>query len=218
MTLPFPEPNKPKKQFQCFVCGMVQNTYEEFKSHIIEKHEEGREYLTCPLKHCMSPVRELSSHFKAKHPNIPLPKTIQHRVAVMYDISSTDKRKRKVSFKSGFFESKKNGKSMHYRSSWEETFYKCLEVKGDVFSYDVEPFKIPYFYKSQKKHYYPDLIVKFADGRIEICEIKPANQTGLEQNKAKWAACEHFCQLRGWKFTVYTEVLIEKLKKECLNG
>lgn len=218
MTLPFVDPNQVVKKFQCFVCGVILDNYDLFKTHIIERHEEGREYLLCPLLHCQAPVRELGIHFKTRHPSTTLPKNIQHRVSVMYDTRSPDGRKKKVSFKSGFFESEKNKKPMHYRSSWEETVYKLLEVRGDVLSYDVEPFKVAYHYARKEHNYFPDLIVKYVDGRIEVMEIKPSNQTNLKQNQAKWQACEYFCKLRGWVFTVVTETVIEKMKKDCLNG
>ena len=53
------------------------------------------------------------------------------------------------------------------------------------------------------------------DGHVEIWEIKPANQTALPKNQAKWAACQHHCEARGWKFMVMTEVGIGKLKKSA---
>ena len=47
---------------------------------------------------------------------------------------------------------------------------------------------------------------------MDIWEIKPANQTHYEQNKAKWSAMNEHVKKHGWRFTVITEVGIDKLK------
>ena len=59
------------------------------------------------------------------------------------------------------------------------------------------------------------------DGHIEIWEVKPASQTSSPKNEAKFAAAEAYCQVRGWKFVVITEVGINKLEKKVkrmING
>ena len=70
-----------------------------------------------------------------------------------------------------------------------------------------------YIFEGEKHEYNPDLSIYFMDGHVEIWEIKPANQTQLPKNHAKWAACQHHCQARGWQFVVMTEVGIGKLKR-----
>jgi hypothetical protein len=65
----FQDENKNKRKFTCFVCGRVFTEFEEFKNHIIEKHEEGRDYVICPLERCKTPVRDIKMHFKVKHPS-----------------------------------------------------------------------------------------------------------------------------------------------------
>jgi len=72
MTLPFSKDNS--RKWQCFVCGKSHNDFESFKAHIIEKHDEGREYVVCPLERCGAPVRDGRLHFKHKHPNEKFPK------------------------------------------------------------------------------------------------------------------------------------------------
>lgn len=203
------------RKYQCYVCGIVFDEPKEFKEHIIANHEEGREYLKCPLTRCGFPVRDLRAHFRAKHKYDKLPAGIQHRVAVWYDVRQPTKRKKKTNFKSGTFISKKNnGRVLHYRSGWEEEVYKILEEKQDVVSYAVEPFPVAYYWHDRSRQYYPDLQVVFIDGHVEIWEIKPSNQTKNQQNQAKWNSCKHYCAIRNWTFEVITEQRIEHMKNK----
>lgn len=207
----FPDSNK--RLYSCFVCGVTFEEYKDMASHVIETHEESREYLICPVKHCGAPVRDLVFHFRNRHPSCKCPKNCQLRATIMYDIKNPKKRKKLPTFKSGYVESKKNNKNMHYRSSYEEQVYNCLENMGEVLSYDVEPFGIPYYYKGKSHKYYPDLKIQMNDGSVVIWEIKPSVQTATKQNSSKFKAAEYFCQLRGWKFEVITEQRIQQLKR-----
>ena len=64
--------------------------------------------------------------------------------------------------------------------------------------------------------YIPDIYVRYTNGEEEIWEIKPADQTHLERNQAKWDAAKSICTPRNWKFEVYTE-RIDKLVVEVRN-
>lgn len=204
-----------KRTWQCFVCGIMHQTYEEFKSHIIKEHDEGREYVKCPLGRCQAPVRDLRAHFRHKHPHDKYPHGCQYRPAIMYDVRNPSRKKKIVSFKNGDIVSlKNNGQTRHYRSGFELEVYMCLEKMNEVVRYDVEPFAVEYYHKGRRKNYYPDLKVNFADGRTEIWEVKPANQRILDINTAKWEACRHYCMLRGWSFEVKDEQKIKDLKRE----
>lgn len=216
MTLLFEDAGLPKtRKWQCFVCGRSYEAYEEYKTHIIETHEEGREYLSCPA--CEAPVRDMKVHYKAKHPARILPKNIQLSVAVWHDFKvgkdgKQKKKTRKPSFRQGTFSSQKCGRDFEYRSGLECEFFECLEADLDVVHFSYESIKIPYFHNGSWHTYIPDLRVTFADGSTEIWEIKPANQTHYKQNKAKWAAANGHCSNYGWDFIVLTEVGLEKLK------
>jgi hypothetical protein len=213
--LPFPSDNSVRK-FTCFVCGRQYEDFAEFTTHIKEKHEEGRDYIICPLKRCQAPVRDIKMHFKAKHVDEKIPAGIQYKATIWRDFNQkTGKIKvRKPGFREGTFVSSKNGgKELKYRSGYECQVYECLELINDVIAYDAEPFYVDYIFEGTPHKYYPDLSVYFADGRVEIWEIKPQNQTSLDKNKAKWAACQLFCEARGWKFEVITEQGISKIKK-----
>lgn len=203
------------RRYQCFVCGELSSNYEEFRQHVTTEHEEGREWVRCPLLHCQAPCRCLRTHFSAKHPQMPIPKTCQMRASVWYDQKSRGKKK-KPAFAEGYYVSVKNGnKPMHYRSGYELTVYKILEVLGDVLRYYVEPIEITYFFGGKQRKYIPDLVVEYVDGRKELWEIKPANQIGIPQIKAKKAAAEAYCAQRGLTYSMITEGVIDKLKKKA---
>lgn len=206
--------DKGKRKWQCFVCGVQHDNFEDFSKHITDEHDEGREFLKCPACNC--PVRDIRAHYKAKHPARPIPSGVQLRTAIWRDFSSTGKkRSKKPSFREGnFISNKMNGASLHYRSGYECEVYELLEMDKEVTAYYAEPFKVPYCYKGEWCDYIPDLRIQFADGRVEIWEIKPANQTGYEKNRAKWTAMNEYAKNYGWDFTVITEVGIGKLKSK----
>jgi hypothetical protein len=212
MTLPFDD--KSKRKFQCFVCGESFEELNLFREHILEKHEEGREYVICPLARCKIPVRDLRMHFKAIHPSEPMPKAGMMKALIWKDISpKTGKMKtRKPKFREGWYESTKMNKSLRYRSGYECTVYECLDCRNDIQAFEPEPFEIPYLNGTEMRKYRPDLLVVYTDGRKELWEIKPHDQQHLQINKDKWHAAENFCQEQGWDFVVVTEAAIEKLK------
>lgn len=203
------------RKWQCFVCGQNFDDYIEYKDHIVEKHEEGREYLKCP--DCGAPVRDMKAHYKAKHPSRVMPKGIQTRVAVWKDFKRGKNGKKKTVtkkpvFHRGEFDSKKNGKLISYRSGLERDFYDVLEEDTDVTKFYGEPYKVAYFWQGKWHDYIPDLRVDYVDGSTEIWEIKPSNQTDYEQNRAKWAAAQQWAISHGWDFVVQTEVVLGKMK------
>ena len=211
--------NKKTQVFQCFVCDQLFTTYTEFKTHITTTHTEGREFVMCPLARCNCPVRDLKTHFQKSHPSEKVPKGVQMRAIVFRDLRDASKQRKTPRFKQGTYISAKNGnKPLSYKSGYEREVYELLEKWRDVMSYEVEPFAVEYYLQGKSKHYWPDLRIRFTDGRIEIWEIKPHNQIHLPMNKAKWAFCEDHCVKRGWKFQVVVEADIQQLRKQVLGG
>ena len=217
MNLPFENNNL--RKYQCFCCGLEFTDYEEFKNHIIENHDEGREFIICPLDHCKAPVRDLRMHFKSKHPSFNFNNIKgQHKAMIWHDFSNKGKKKtKKPNFKQGKYQSIKTGKILPYRSGMEERVYKLLDKHEDVVSFDYEPFEVSYIHKGQAHKYIPDIFVTFFDGHRELWEVKPSSQTHLEVNKNKWFAANEACKIRGWDFEVYTEKKIEQLEKKIKN-
>ena len=213
MVLPF-SPKNNKRKFQCFVCGVEFPEYSEFKEHIVKEHDEGREYIKC--KECDAPVRDMKTHFSAKHPG-QVPKG-QLRALVWRDFGAKKKKTKKPNFKEGHLVSVKNGgKTMHYRSGWELEVYECLEQLNEVVAYDVESFSVPYYWQGKWHKYYPDLTIQFTDGRTEVWEIKPSNQTDIEKNRIKWQACYTLCSSLNRRFVVQTEKGINQLRRQVIN-
>lgn len=215
MSLPFEKDNS--RKFVCFVCANSFTNIEEYKNHIIEKHEEGRDYVKCPLERCGYPVRDLKMHHARFHKHEPLPKVGQLRAIIWKDISNGRAKNKKPKFHGGHIISMKNhGKEIQYRSRLECEFFECLEAIPEVLAYDYEPFKtgIPYMFEGTLHHYFPDLSIKFSDGHIEIWEIKPMEQTKLPVNQAKWLSATQYCSARNWEFIVMTEEVLVKLKRK----
>jgi hypothetical protein len=202
-----------QRQYQCFVCAEVFSTHKEMQEHIIQNHEESREYLICPLEHCKAVVRDIRVHFKNKHKFCKCPENCQLRATIMYDTKS---RKKIPNFKKGFHVSPKALEKCLYRSNYELEVYKAIDKDGEILRYKVEPFSIPYYFNGRKRNYFPDLIVEYSSGAIEIWEIKPETQKTVAQNKAKWNAAKSYCQLRGYNFQVITESDIANLKLKKL--
>ena len=213
MALPFAkDDDKNKRKFQCFVCGILHESFESFKTHIKEKHREGDEYVCCPLPWCGSPVRDMRVHFKVKHAGQEMPKVGQTKAMIWKDLSKGKVKTRKPKFREGNHESTKMKRIFHFRSGYEKSVYECLDMLPEVVAYDVEPFRIKYIHKGQEHEYIPDIIVTFSDNRREVWEVKPASQTLLEINQDKWKEAALACEARGWTFLVITEKGIDKMK------
>lgn len=204
-----------KRKWMCFVCGVQYESFMEFKEHIIDKHDEGRDYILCQLTRCGAPVRDLRTHYKCKHPSEKLPKGTQMKATIWRDRSKSGKLKaNKPKFRQGSIISDKNGgKEMKYRSGYECEVYESLEALNNIKKYDVEPFSVLYTFQGESHRYIPDLSIQFTDGSIEVWEIKPSNQTQLERNQKKWEACNEHCKARGWEFKVITEKGIGLLRE-----
>jgi hypothetical protein len=111
-----------------------------------------------------------------------------------------------------------------YRSSWEFHFMKFCDEHPSVEKWASESIRIPYKNPLTGKHtiYVPDFFISYTDKskgkRVELIEVKPANQTIREKvgksrvnqasyivNQAKWAAAYAFCKQKGIIFRIITE-------------
>ena len=114
---------------------------------------------------------------------------------------------------------------IRYLSSWELRVFSRLDTDPNVVAWGSEEFVVRYYDPATKRsrRYFPDLVVKYADGRTEMWEIKPSTQirrpvrgrksqkTFVAEaktwmtNQAKWEAAKLVCEQRGWKFRVLNE-------------
>lgn len=136
---------------------------------------------------------------------------------------------------SGFYEVKNpekyiGNKKPFMRSSWERKFAEMCDGHPNIIHWASEHDKtrIPYLNPLTGKHtiYVPDFFVVYKDKngkkRVELVEVKPANQTYLAEakskrdkaalavNAAKWAAAQEWCKRKGIAFRVITEYDIFK--------
>jgi hypothetical protein len=127
-----------------------------------------------------------------------------------------------------------NPHSVYARSRWEIYYMTVLDNSSMVIKWTSEPKYLNIRYldptagidirtgkrvpkKNGTSVYWPDFIVQYADGTVEIVEIKPmkeARQSAattmydkllLVKNMAKWAAADRFAKSIGARFKVLTE-------------
>ena len=139
-------------------------------------------------------------------------------------------------FAQGTFEIQNRGKYVgskapYFRSSWELAFMRMCDAHPNITKWASENVKIPYRNPLTNKYtnYVPDFMIQYIDrdGRehVELIEIKPSNQTTLENarskgqamqtvvNAAKWEAAQEWCKRKGIRFKVINEDQIFKSNK-----
>ena len=118
-----------------------------------------------------------------------------------------------------------------YRSHWEKCCFMWCDGNASVKEWSSEEIIIPYYYDVDKKYhrYFPDLKIKFTDGKVLLVEIKPDKETrpptskrktkqyineGLTyvKNVNKWKAAKDYAQDRGWSFEIWTEKTLQEMK------
>ena len=105
--------------------------------------------------------------------------------------------------KKGWYIYKNIDNEMFYRSSWELYIYKILDelLSEKQIKYVDIPDRVEYFYDF-KRHYFPDIVIKYNDDDFRIIEIKPKNKLILEMNINKFKrAVEKY----NYKFIILTE-------------
>jgi hypothetical protein len=111
----------------------------------------------------------------------------------------------------------------YFRSSWELAFMRMCDRHPNILKWANENVKIPYMNPITGKwtNYVPDFMIQYIDkdGRehVELIEIKPSNQTTMENarhardklaaavNAAKWTAAQEWCARKGIRFKVVNE-------------
>lgn len=96
----------------------------------------------------------------------------------------------------------KNGKTIQYKSSWELRHMERLDGSDKVLKWEYEPFPIMYLTKYLKwRNYYPDFLVYFKDGHIEMHEVG-VTKLKIDNLKEKTNAAIKFCKQRNMKFVI----------------
>ena len=115
------------------------------------------------------------------------------------------------------------GKAPYFRSSWELAFMRMCDSHPNITKWASENVKIPYLHPQTGKYanYVPDFMIQYVDKNgtehVELIEIKPSNQTTMENaktlgqkwqtaiNAAKWTAAQEWCKRKGIRFKVINE-------------
>jgi|TARA_B110000503_G_scaffold35378_1_gene57841 hypothetical protein len=116
------------------------------------------------------------------------------------------------------------GKTPTYRSSWEFSFMRFCDEHPSISKWASEAIRIPYRnpFTGKQTIYVPDFFIVYVDKngkqRVELIEVKPANQSFKEQvgkskhnqahwvlNQAKWEAARAYCKQNGLTFRIVTE-------------
>lgn len=119
-----------------------------------------------------------------------------------------------------------------YRSSWELAFMRMCDAHPNILKWASENVKIPYQNPATGRYsnYVPDFMIQYKDKNgaehVELIEIKPANQTTMENarsgrnqmatvvNAAKWTSAQEWCERKGIKFKVINEDQIFRNSKK----
>lgn len=89
-------------------------------------------------------------------------------------------------------------------SRFEQRLLRILNASNLVETFQEQPVCIRYRYKGHDRSYYPDLILKLADGRVILVEVKRVAELAYAKNQAKFAAARTYAHQRGWGWLVWT--------------
>lgn len=83
-----------------------------------------------------------------------------------------------------------------------------LDTEPTVATFGYETVIVPYISNvksSRIRKYWPDFLVTYVDGRVELIEIKPSKRMMQSNVQKKLAAAEVWCQENGATLRVLTE-------------
>ena len=112
----------------------------------------------------------------------------------------------------GHYCSRKMGKNIFFRSSYEMKAYGILEKSPNVKGYKNEPFKIQYNENGYDKYCVPDILVTYYDGTKEMIEVKPEYKLNKPNEMLKIKIMREYAKNNGMEFSVWSEKEL-KIKK-----
>lgn len=123
------------------------------------------------------------------------------------------KRKRKGHYIRGTYTSPLAGECK-YRSGWELKVMVHLDADPNVETWSYEKTVIEYVSNVRTKKirkYYPDFLVKYKDGRVELLEVKPKRKLEQLTVRKKAEAAREWCKVNGLTYKILTEVELKEL-------
>lgn len=105
-------------------------------------------------------------------------------------------------YKSGYYFSEKSNDKMFYRSSYELIRLNQLENDELVKTFTINHgIKLKYEHNGKMRHYIPDILVEYFDGKIELEEIKGWIRDKEVFDK-KCTAAKKYCKINNIKYKV----------------
>lgn len=89
-----------------------------------------------------------------------------------------------------------------------------LDADPNVETWSYEKTVIEYVSNVRTKKirkYYPDFLVKYKDGRVELLEVKPKRKLEQLAVKKKAEAANVWCQANGSTYKILTEIELKEL-------
>lgn len=96
----------------------------------------------------------------------------------------------------------KVAREVSYESSLERRFFSLLDRAPEVESFVEQPCWVHYEYKGVGRRYYPDVLLRFNDGRMVLVEAKDMLHIVDGDNLAKYEAGKTYANSRGWGWAV----------------
>lgn len=124
------------------------------------------------------------------------------------------KRKRKSHYHTGEYTSTKTGQVCRFRSGWEKIYLEYLDNNPDILTFEYESFSIPYVSNKRTgkiRKYFPDFLVTYTNGIIELIEIKPLRRIHQAKIQKKTIAAGDWARLNNVEFKIVTEIELKLL-------
>lgn len=124
------------------------------------------------------------------------------------------RKKRRSRYHRGEHVSPKSPNVCRFRSGWELRYMQHLDADPNVVSYEYEALVIPYVSNvrtGKMRKYLPDLVVRYADGRVEVVEIKQSRKVHTPPIVKKSRAARDWCAVNGATYVMVTEVELRVL-------
>ncbi|PPK61829.1 TnsA endonuclease-like protein [Malaciobacter marinus] len=123
------------------------------------------------------------------------------------------KRKPKKTFRSvtGYFPSKKNGRSIFFESLLEKTLFLSLEFDNNVLNYLEQPIKLEYKLNNKKTTYHPDCLVNYKKGKSKLIEVKYSSDLvdKKDELEIKFNEARKYAKENDLEFDTFDELYIE---------
>ena len=136
------------------------------------------------------------------------------------------KRRKRKRYKTGIYKSSKCNTPVKYRSGWELTVAKYLDLDPSVVEFQYEGFAIEYVANlktGKTRSYYPDFLVSYRDGTHKLIEVKRQDKLAdpLVVKKAKaaeiWCAKQKHLKITYEFWTNNMIAAFQKLNEAALH-